>query len=203
MNENQKEKIKENSELSKDNSSQEHLNDSSVVFQELNIEELKKKIEEFEKKIEELERENHEYKDKFLRKAAEFENYKRRIEQEVIEIKKYAAESFIKKVLKIYDDFERSLKYVQDKNSNLDSLVEGIKLIKANFDKLFEEEGIKRIETIGKPFDHRYHEALMQTPNEDFPPNTVIAEHEAGYIYKDKVVRYAKVIVSSEKENEA
>lgn len=179
-------------------SSEETQNQPNDATSSCVCDDLAKKVEELTKKIEELEKENADYKDRLLRRIAEFENYKRRVEQEIIDIRKYAAEGFIKKILKIYDDFERSLKHIEDKNSNYEAVIEGIKLIRANFNKVFEEEGIKKIDSVGKPFDHRFHEALMQVHNDKFPPNTVVEEHEAGYLYKDKVIRYAKVIVNSE-----
>ena len=82
-------------------------------------------------KIEQLEKEAAEYKDKLLRKAAEFENYKRRTENDQLNLLKYAAESFIIKLLPIVDDFERSLQHI-DNTRDFDSLKQGIKLVYEN-----------------------------------------------------------------------
>ncbi|MFO7526262.1 MAG: nucleotide exchange factor GrpE [Ignavibacteriaceae bacterium] len=148
-------------------------------------------------KIKNLELQAAEWQDKFLRKVAEFENYKRRTENDQLNLLKYAAESFIIKLLPVLDDFERSLIHVDDvKNSS--QIVEGIKLVYSKLLKTVEEQGVKRIECIGQPFDVNYHEAVMQMKNDSVPPHTVIEEIQSGYIYKDRVIRHAKVIVSDE-----
>jgi len=148
-------------------------------------------------KIQLLENEVEELKDKVLRKAAEFENYKRRTENDQLNLLTYGAESFISKLLPIIDDFERSMKHLENANEN-DSLKEGMVLIYDKFVKILDEQGVKKIESKGKPFDVNYHEAIMQQKADNVPPHTVIDEIENGYIYKDKVIRHAKVIVSED-----
>jgi molecular chaperone GrpE len=69
--------------------------------------------------------------------------------------------------------------------------------------KFLEEQGVKKIEAVGNPFDVDYHEALMQRADDSVEPNTVLEEIEKGYSYKEKVIRHAKVIVSEEKSIEA
>lgn len=158
-------------------------------------------IEELQKKIEELEKQSTEWKEKFLRKAAEFENYKRRTENDQLNIINYAAESFIKKILPIVDDFERSLEHINDSN-DYEKLKEGVQLIYNKLIKVLEEQGVKKIEAVGKPFDVEYHEALMQREDPSVPPHTVLDELEKGYMYRDKVIRHSKVVVSSESQAE-
>jgi molecular chaperone GrpE len=149
-----------------------------------------------EKKAE-LEKQILELKDSLLRKVAEFENYKRRNENDQLNILKYAAESFIVNVLPIYDDIERSLSHIDDESS-FESTKKGLMLVFEKFGKILENQGIKKIEAKGKPFDVHYHEALMQQSVEGVPPHTVLDVIEPGYIYKDRVIRHAKVIVSAE-----
>ncbi len=150
-------------------------------------------------KIAELEKLNSELKDTLLRKAAEFENYKRRTENDQLNILKYAAESFIKNILPVYDDLERSLSHI-DEETNFESTKKGLLLVHEKFGKIMEAQGIKKIDAKGKQFDVHYHEALMQQPAEGVPPHTVLEVLEPGYIYKDRVIRHAKVIVSQELE---
>lgn len=162
--------------------------------------ELALKIAELEsalQKIAGLEKQNSELKDSLLRKAAEFENYKRRNENDQLNILKYAAESFIRNILPVYDDLERSLSHIDDEN-NIDSTKKGLLLVFEKFGKILENQGIKRIDAKGKPFDVHLHEALMQQPAEGVAPHTVLDVLEPGYMYKDRVLRHAKVIVSSE-----
>ncbi len=149
-----------------------------------------------EKNIE-LEKQLNEYKDSYLRKVAEFENYKRRVDNEQSNILKYAAEHFIKNILPVYDDLERSLNHIGDESS-FESLKKGLELVYDKFTKTLNNQGIKQIDAKGKPFDVDLHEALMQQPVEGIPPHTVLDVIEQGYVYKDKVLRHAKVIVSAE-----
>lgn len=158
-------------------------------------------IEELKAKIEELERERDELKDKYLRKAAEFENYKRRTEQEFATFGKYANEQLIRDLLPVIDDFERSLHVSKDRRE-FGPFYKGVDLIYKKFTKLLESRGVKPIESEGKPFDVDLHDALMQTPKDNIEPNTVIEEVEKGYIYNDKVIRHAKVVVAKEPETD-
>jgi len=154
-----------------------------------------------EENIKQLEQEVVELKDKLLRKAAEFENYKRRTENDQINLITFAAESFIQKLLPVIDDFERSLGHV-DEAEDVNAIKQGLKLIYDKLLKVLDEQGVKKIEAVGNPFDVDYHEALMQRPDDSVDPHTVIDEIEKGYTYKDKVIRHAKVIVSEEKSSE-
>ncbi|MEW6653582.1 MAG: nucleotide exchange factor GrpE [Bacteroidota bacterium] len=145
----------------------------------------------------ELEKQVAELKDTLLRKAAEFENYKRRNENEQMNLLKYAAEPFIKNILSVYDDLERSLSHIDDENS-FESTKKGLLLVFDKFNKTLEIQGVKKIEAKGKSFNVEFHEALMQQPVEGVEPHTVLDVIEPGYTYKDKVIRHAKVIVSAE-----
>ncbi|MGE5435989.1 MAG: nucleotide exchange factor GrpE [Syntrophothermus sp.] len=161
-----------------------------------NIEVLRNEIEIAKSKLEQLEKEVQDYKDKLLRKAAEFENYKRRTQDDQLSLLKYAAESFIVKLLPVVDDFERSLTHIE--SSNIEALRQGIKLIYDKFIKVLEEQGVKRIESTGQHFDVNFHEALMQRLDKSALPMTVLDELEKGYMYKDKVIRHSKVIVNED-----
>lgn len=192
-------KSNNNSEANTLNIENQQADQNQVASEEsaVQFDELEKQIKELEEKISELEKNNSELKDAFLRKAAEFENYKRRTEIDQLNIIKYAAEPFIKNILTVYDDLERSLNHVNDDNS-FESLKKGLELIYDKFTKILDSHGIKKIDAVGKPFDVELHEALMQRPAEGVPPHTVLEVLEHGYIYKDKVIRHAKVVVSSE-----
>ena len=152
-------------------------------------------------RVEELEKTNAELNDRLIRRLAEFDNYKKRTDLEKSEIFKYAAESFIIKVLAVHEDLQRSLSHIEDENK--DALRDGLKLVADKFTQILDEQGVKKIDALGKEFDHDYHEALLQQPSKEFPPNRVINEVESGYMYKDKVLKHAKVIVSQEVVKEA
>lgn len=164
---------------------------------EKKVKELEKDLKSAHEEIEKLNKEKEELNDTILRKAAEFENYKRRTENDFANFTKYAAEGFIMEILPIYTDLERSFKHIDDSN-NEQSVKEGLKMVFNKFKKTLEEQGVKKIEAKGKEFDFNYHEALMQQEVPGVPSHTVLEEVEPGYMYKDKVLKHAKVIVSQE-----
>jgi molecular chaperone GrpE len=151
--------------------------------------------------LEELQKQVDQYKDLLLRKAAEFDNFKRRAENDASNILKYATETLIDDLLPVVDDFERSLKHSKE-STDYDALVKGIELIFQKLSKVLEMRGVKPFETVGKEFNVDYHDALMQIPRKDLPPHTVLEEVEKGYMLNDKVIRHAKVIVSSSPADE-
>ncbi len=156
----------------------------------------------YETKISELSEQVKDLNDRLLRKAAEFENYKRRTENDQLNLLNYAAEGFIIKLLPVIDDFERSLTHIKDAE-DIKAIKNGIKLVYDKMVKILKEAGVQKMESVGKPFDVNHHDALMQQKDDSVPPHTVLQEVENGYIYKDKVIRHAKVIVSEESSLES
>lgn len=150
--------------------------------------------------LEELQKQVEMYKDLLLRKAAEFENFKRRSEQEAEAIIKFANEKLLLELLPVVDDFERSLQHSKE-SADFDALVKGIELIYQKLLKVLESHGVKSFETVGKEFDVNYHDALMQVHKEGVPPHTILQEVEKGYMFHDKVLRHAKVVVSAASSN--
>jgi len=175
-----------------ENETSENSNDKNLLEKE---EEILVKIGQFENEISDL-------KDKLLRKAAEFENYKRRTENDQLNLLKYSAESFIIKLLPVVDDFERSIDHM-DSAKDVESIKQGVTLIYNKLMKILSEQGVEKIEAVGKPFDVEYHEAMLQRKAEDVEPHTVLDEIEKGYMYKDKVIRHSKVIVSEDLDEES
>jgi len=138
-------------------------------------------------------------KNALLRKAAEFENYKKRTENEISNYIKYASDHLIKELLPVYDDVNRSIESMEKgETKDFETLKTGIKHIQDKFKKVLKKEGLKEIDVLGKEFDVNLCDALMQVPKEGVKPNTVIDVVEKGYYLKEKVIRHAKVLVSSE-----
>ncbi len=150
-----------------------------------------------DEKIAELEEQLKELQDKYLRKVAEFENYKRRVENDQFNLITYGAESFIVKLLPVVDDFERSLQHI-DSAKDSEAIKQGVKLVYEKLMKALDDQGVKKMQSVGKPFDVDYHDALMQRKDDSVEPHTILEEIESGYIYRDKVIRHAKVIVSED-----
>jgi molecular chaperone GrpE len=149
--------------------------------------------------IEKLEAERDEMKDKFIRKVAEFDNFKRRTEQEQQNLFRYAGEQLAVKILPVVDDLERSLQHADD-TTDIKTFVQGVQMIYDKFAKVLSDQGITKMQTVGTKFDVAFHDALMQMPSVEDAPNTVLQEVLPGYLYKDKVLRHAQVIVSAESE---
>ncbi len=154
----------------------------------------------YNNKIVELEASVAQLKDQLLRKAAEFENYKKRVENDYATTVKFANEDLIIALLPVVDDFYRSLSATKDTSAEPQSVefARGVELIYNKLLKILEAQGVKQFDAEGKPFDPHYHDALLQVPRADVPAHTVIEEVEKGYMLHDKVIRHAKVIVSSE-----
>lgn len=151
---------------------------------------LNEKLAEAEKAVEHM-------KDQLLRKAAEFENYRRRTESEYTNLIRSANENLILALLPILDDFQRSIKSGRDR-PDFDVFIQGIELIQNKLTRTLEGQGLKAFESKGKPFDVQFHDALLLVPGPDVPPHTVVEEVEQGYMLNDRVLRHAKVIVSAE-----
>jgi molecular chaperone GrpE len=176
----------------------ENITDDQGVNNEVPVEsESPTQSENLEEKVALLEKEINQYKELALRKAAEFENYKRRTENDQLNLLKYAAESLIIKLLPTIDDLERSLEHMTEE-TDVQKIKEGVQLIYNKLVKTLDDQGVKKMESIGKPFNVEFHEALMQRADDSVPPHTVIDELETGYLYKDRVIRHAKVIVSED-----
>ena len=136
-----------------------------------------------------------EMKDKYLRLYAEFDNYRKRTLREREELIKTAAESAIKSMLSTLDDFERAIKAAKSSSED-NSLLEGIQLIYDKMFKTLEQQGLKVMESDGEEFNPDLHEALTKVPvpSEDLK-GKVIETIEKGYYLRDKIIRYAKVVV--------
>ena len=138
-------------------------------------------------------------KDMLLRKAAEFENYKRRMDGEISNYIKYASENIIKDLIPVYDDLGRSIDSInKGETKDFETLKKGVSLIYDKFKNILEKEGLTEINSHGKEFNVDINSALMQIPRDDVKPNTVLDVIEKGYKLKDKVVKHEKVLVSTE-----
>jgi len=134
-----------------------------------------------------------ELEDKLLRAHAEMDNLRKRAARQVEEASKFAVERFASALLDVTDNLERAL---QVESADVDALREGVKLTLNSLHAVKRKFGIERVDAVGKPFDPNLHEAMLQTPNEK-PAGTVIEQHVAGYTLHGRLLRPARVIVSS------
>ena len=157
------------------------------------LEELTLKDEEIGKLQEDLEKqkdETQEYVSLSQRLQADFENFKKITDKRNKELIKFANENVIKEFLDCYEDFGRALEIENDED-----LREGIELTYNKFKDILKKEGVEEIPAKGEKFDLNKHEALMVQESEDVENGYVIEELMKGYMYKDKVLKYSKVIV--------
>lgn len=131
----------------------------------------------------------------YLRLAADFDNYRKRQAQEREALLKYGAEETLKTLLPVIDTFERAQKSLNEIDDP-EKLKENIEVIKKQFFEALEKAGLQKIETVGKDFDPNIHEAVMQTPTNDQPDHTIVAELQCGYKLGEKVLRPALVNVA-------
>lgn len=162
---------------------------------EAKIAELEANCEDSEKKILEAEQKTAEATDKYVRMAAEFDNYRRRTSKEKLELIATAGEDVIKGLLPILDDCERALNMLKESKAD-SSAVEGTELIMNKLFGYLKTKGVEKIEAVGKELDTDFHEAVAQFPVEDQEKkNKIIDVVQQGYMLHDKVIRYAKVVV--------
>lgn len=193
----QPDKQAEASPLTADDSKPELNQDSTQTTVQNNpeTEELKKNLAEKEAAIKLLDAQIQTLRDQLLRTAAEFENFRRRTDQERADLRKYEGESVIKGLLTISDDFERSFSALE-KTPDPATFIEGIRLIAGNLSKLLDQKGVKPIDCIGQTFDVNLHDALMHMEKEGVAPDTIIDEVTKGYTFNGKVIRHSKVLVA-------
>ncbi|MBM7645811.1 molecular chaperone GrpE [Scopulibacillus daqui] len=149
-----------------------------------------------EEEIEQFKKEQEELKNRLLRVQADYENYKRRTNEEKIKERKFRAQSLVEEILPVLDNFKRALD-VKTESEEAGSLKKGMEMVYRQLTAALEKEGVKEIEAVGKPFDPHMHQAVMQVEHDEYDENTVVEVLQAGFTLNDRVVRPAMVKVSS------
>lgn len=135
--------------------------------------------------------------DKYLRLAAEFENYKRRMLKERQDLLNYGTENLVKELLSTVDNLERALGHAQQEEGvDTESMREGVELTYRSLLQTLEKLGLQAVEADGAPFDPKVHEAIRQVPTAEVEPSTVIEVYQKGYLLKDRLLRPALVAVA-------
>ena len=163
---------------------------------ENNISEIEKLEINPEEKIEELE-------DKLLRTVAEMDNMRKRSDKERSEAYKIGASIFIKDMLPIIDNLQRALtSFVDDEGSDTKSFVDGTNAILRDFESLLDKTGVKTINPEGEKFDPNFHEAMFEIPSDEHEAGIILQVIEQGYVLENRLLRAAKVGVSTKKDEE-
>ncbi|HOW35753.1 MAG TPA: nucleotide exchange factor GrpE [Candidatus Omnitrophota bacterium] len=140
-----------------------------------------------------------EFKDKYVRLLAEFDNVRKRTDREKQEFVKYANEGLLAQFLAILDDLERSVEAAKAKHEDYDAFLKGIEMVMAHVYELLKKNNVKPIEAKGKMFDPHLHEALMQEETDQFKEGAIVEEFQKGYFFDNHVIRTAKVKVATAK----
>ena len=171
-------------------------NETDNETKETADENVENKEETCEEKIAKLELEVQEWKNSYTRKLAEFQNFTKRKETEVSEMKKYASEGIIVKLLENIDNLERAENAFAE-TKNFDALVEGVNMILRNLKYMLSEEGVEEIEAgEGVQFNPYEHQAMMTEEKDDLDNDVIVQVFQKGYKLKGKVIRPAMVTVN-------
>ena len=136
--------------------------------------------------------------DKYLRLAAEFENYKRRAQRDQSDSLRFANESLLKNLLPIIDNLERAILCAKEAGTS-GPLLEGVELTHKQFLETVGKFGVRQVSSKGKTFDPAIHQAVVQVESENVAPNTVVEEFQKGYYLRDRILRPAMVSVAKGK----
>ncbi|HEX9402422.1 MAG TPA: nucleotide exchange factor GrpE [Anaeromyxobacter sp.] len=132
--------------------------------------------------------------DRYLRAAADHDNYKKRAAKERDEVQKFGNERLLKDLFPVVDGLDRALAAAPPD----DPLVEGVRLVRASLEQALAKHGVSSFSALGEKFDPAHHEALLQVPTREKPPGTVVLEHARGFRLNDRLVRPAMVGVAVE-----
>ena len=188
-----KEDVQENTDNLTDKEADTDKNKKSFFTKKKDKE--KQKIQDLEKEIEQLKTEKAELNDRFLRLFSEFDNYKKRVSKEKLDLIATASEKVLVSLLPVVDDFERAIA-ANEKADNIDSIKEGFNLIYNKLLQMMKRFDVEEIQAKGEEFNTDFHEAVTHFPaQKEEDKGKVIDVTEKGYKLKDKVIRYAKVVV--------
>lgn len=148
-----------------------------------------------EQQLEEEKKKSAEYMDNWRRSAAEFSNYKKRVEKERGEYGQFANAVLLGKLLDVMDGFDAAFRAIPPQFKN-EPWVEGVRLVEQKLRRVLETEGVKPIESEGKDFDPNFHEAMYYEPSPGQPEGRVLSEFQRGYMLGDRVLRPSRVKVA-------
>ena len=204
---------KTNNNKNSNNISSEKSNEELIDKKEDNLKIIPEKSDSQNQKVSEEEKDIEErllneitiLKEEKLRLLAEMENLRKRFEREKIDLIKFGSINLIREILSPGDNLERALASIpknEKLSQSIKNLVEGLKMVQKEFSTVLEKNGVKKIDSINKKFDHNYHQAMMEIEKEDVAEGTVVQEIQPGYIMNDRLLRPAMVGVSKKSSPE-
>lgn len=154
------------------------------------------RIEKCKRELEQKTKEAAEANEKYLRTYADFDNYRKRMQRDLADFRKYANEQFALELLTVVDHMGLALKHAGEPGETVQGMQQGVELVYKQLRDALEKFGIKQFAAEGEFFDPVRHDAMMQVVSDEVPDNTVVQVLQNGYLYHDKVLRHAKVSVS-------
>jgi molecular chaperone GrpE len=134
-------------------------------------------------------------KDKYLRTAADFDNFRKRARRDTEDAERRGKETLLRDLLPVFDNLERAVVHASQANE-AKAVADGVRMVLRQFSDTLERVGIKRVQTTGSSFDPNLHEAIQQLETSDHAPGTVVAEVQAGYLMGERLIRAAMVVVA-------
>jgi molecular chaperone GrpE len=154
-----------------------------------------------EQQLDEEKKKANEYLDSWRRSAAEFANYRKRVEKEKGDYTQYANALLLGKLIDVMDGFDAAFKAIPERYRG-EPWVEGVRLVEQKLKRVLESEGVKPIEAQGKEFDPNYHEAMFYEPSPGAPEGQVTGEFQRGYTLGERVLRPSRVKVAQGRGND-
>lgn len=172
---------------------------AELADRDAQLEEMQQQLGQMQERLHTIEQQNHGAEEQLRRTAADFQNYRRRTEQERTKWREEGRVEVITRLLDLYDDFSRSLEAVQQgSDESVGKLREGVELVFRKFADELERLGVQPIQAVGEPFDVAQHEALMQEEApEGVASGTVLEEFQRGYRMGERVLRHSRVKVAA------
>lgn len=158
--------------------------------------EARETIEKLTQAVEQQTKAATEANEKYLRTYADFDNYRKRMQRDLAEFRKYANEQLVLELLSVVDHLGLALKHAAESGEANDGLRQGVEMVYKQFRDILEKFGVKPFKAEGECFDPSLHDAVMQVTTTEAPENSVVQVFQDGYMYYDKVLRHAKVGVA-------
>lgn len=150
---------------------------------------------EWEQQIAELTQERDQLREQLLRTFADLQNFRKRSQQQIEDTRRYANEDIMQALIPVLDNFERTMRSLEA-GADPEAILQGVNMVERQLRTALEANSLKRMAAVGEVFDPEFHEALGTVETEEFEPNVVVEELEAGYLLFGRVVRPAKVRVA-------
>jgi molecular chaperone GrpE len=150
--------------------------------------------------IDELKAQLAEADERTLRVQAELENYRKRMQREMADERRYAVVPLVRDLLAVVDNLERAIEAAETTGGS-EGLLAGVKMVASQFEQVLAQHQCVKIRAVGEPFDPNQHQAIAQEPSDEYPAGTVTRATQVGYKLYDRVIRPAQVFVSTGKAN--